>query len=146
VVVALAVWPRFAQEFDRARAKMPPEAVWADWVEWPAAQEWIRTWDPGAGQTPREDSVRATVASVSDPALASFLREAVLADSSAVQAEDLHRSLARSVYQCWARISHRLKSELAVAESQKDAGLQAKLMKEYLDVQRKLKELSSLYE
>jgi hypothetical protein len=125
---------------------MPPDWTWQDWVEWPAARDWIRIWDPGSGQTPREDSIRAAVGAVEDPALASFLREAVLAESSANQAEDLHRSLARSVYQSWARISHRLKSALTVAESQKDAGLQAKLMKEYLDVQRKLKELSSFYE
>jgi hypothetical protein len=43
----------------------------------------------------------------------------------------------------WARFSQQIKTALADAEAKKDAGLRAELMKEFLDVQRKMKEFSS---
>lgn len=46
----------------------------------------------------------------------------------------------------WARISQKLKQDLANAEANKDAVLQEKLMKDYLDVQRKMKEFSAFYD
>ena len=46
----------------------------------------------------------------------------------------------------WARFSHQVRVELDRAESAKDAESQAKWMKEYLDVQRKMKEFGKLYD
>ena len=54
----------------------------------------------------------------------------------------LHRGVAR----LWARFSQRIKAALQDAEAKKDAGLHARLSKEYLDVQRKMKEFSSFYD
>ena len=59
---------------------------------------------------------------------------------------DVRFALDRSIGRVWARFSQQIKAALAEAEAKKDAGLQSKLMKEYLDVQRKMKEFNSLYD
>ncbi len=46
----------------------------------------------------------------------------------------------------WARFSHKIKAEINQAEVKKDLELQRHLMKEYLDAQKKIKELSIAYE
>ncbi|MCC7440031.1 MAG: DNA primase [Bdellovibrionales bacterium] len=146
ILVGLVNWPRFAQEFASARDKMPPGSAWADLLEWEPARDWVRKWEPEAGQSPRDDLIQRSLDAAESAPLAVLLREAMMGTSGELQAEDLQKSLGRAVHQSWARISHQKKLALADAESRKDAGLQAKLMTEYLDVQRKLKELSSLYE
>jgi hypothetical protein len=44
------------------------------------------------------------------------------------------------------RISQRITKALALAEANKDAELEAKLKKEYLDCQRRIKEFSTFYD
>ena len=62
------------------------------------------------------------------------------------QEEEFRGALERGVARAWARFSHKIKAALADAEAKKDAGLQSQLMKEYLDVQRKMKELNKFYD
>lgn len=52
----------------------------------------------------------------------------------------------RRVGQVWARFSQHLKQALVAAEAKKDAELQAQLLKDYLDVQRRMKEFSPSYD
>ena len=59
---------------------------------------------------------------------------------------DFQVALDRALARLWARFSQRIKTALAEAEAKKDAGLHSKLMKEYLDVQRKMKEFNSFYD
>jgi hypothetical protein len=59
---------------------------------------------------------------------------------------DFQVALDRAIARLWARFSQRIKTALAEAEAKKDAGLHSKLMKEYLDVQRKMKEFNSFYD
>jgi hypothetical protein len=56
------------------------------------------------------------------------------------------QALYRSVHRIWARFSQRIRAAISDAESRNDSVIQETLMKEYLDVQRKLKELTGFYE
>ena len=59
---------------------------------------------------------------------------------------ELRGALNRGNARLWARFSQRIKLALQDAEAKKDAGLHARLSKEYLDVQRKMKEFISFYD
>ncbi len=61
-------------------------------------------------------------------------------------AESVSVACNRRVFKIWARISQSIKVRLADAEAQKNDNLQSQLMQEYLDVQRKMKELSHFYD
>jgi hypothetical protein len=59
---------------------------------------------------------------------------------------DFKGALAKNRSRLWARFSQRIKRMLTEAEFNKDIRLQDQLMKDYLDVQRKMKDFSSLYD
>jgi hypothetical protein len=59
---------------------------------------------------------------------------------------DLRGALLKGVARLWAQFSQRIKRGISVAESNKDIHLQLQLMKDYLDVQRKMKDFNSFYD
>ena len=81
-----------------------------------------------------------------DPQVRSTLTEAWVGGESPFDVRDFQVALDRALSKLWARFSQRIKTALAEAEAKKDAGLHSKLMKEYLDVQRKMKEFNSFYD
>lgn len=76
----------------------------------------------------------------------STIVEALMASEAPVGSEDLRRAIELSVARCWARFSQSIKDQIAAAEAKQDAELHQKLLKEYLDVQRKMKEFSTFYD
>lgn len=80
-----------------------------------------------------------------DPEIRSILTESLLTDQK-MEFPDFQRMLMNRVAKTWARFSQRIKVGISEAESKKNTELQDQLMKEYLDVQRKMKEFSSFYD
>jgi hypothetical protein len=81
-----------------------------------------------------------------DPQVRSTLTEAWVAQEALFERDDFKISLDKALGRLWARFSQRIKMALADAEAKQDAGLQDQLKKEYLDVQRRIKEFISFYD
>ena len=83
---------------------------------------------------------------IDHPKLRSLVTEAMVQPEPRFNQEELKTALDRAVGRLWARFSQQIKAAIGRAEANKNAELQATLMKEYLDVQRKMKEFSSFYD
>jgi DNA primase len=81
-----------------------------------------------------------------DAQVRSTITEALISPDAPFEPEEIKMALDRAVGRALERISQRLHSAIADAEAKKDAGLEAQLKKEYLDVQRKLKEFNTFYD
>jgi DNA primase len=81
---------------------------------------------------------------VEDPQVRSMIAELAVGDRWPSH-EQMALAMNRQVVSLWARISQQLKRQLALAEASQDASIQEKLLKDYLDVQRKIKEFNTLY-
>ena len=76
-----------------------------------------------------------------------LLTASIVAQDAEKGPEDFQLALSKSIARVWARFSQQIKAgDFARQKSSKDTDLQARLMKEYLDVQRKMKEFSSFYD
>jgi DNA primase len=150
----LAIGGEYANILRSSRQELPEGMTLAHFFDYLPAQEWV-------AQLEREpefmDRFRNAPGAVLDPNLdrqvLSTLTE-VWVQGGQVSGrsepgpsqEEFQVAVRRSLGKVWARFSQTLKSALAVAEAKKDAGLETKLMKDYLDVQRKLKEFSTFYD
>jgi hypothetical protein len=136
-----------ARIFDEWRGELPPKQSLADLFEHQAARDWMTG---VLSQAPDFSSIRLEPALASDPGLdpdfRSFLIEAWMGEEQEWDAQTFRGALERQNRRCWARFSQQIKAELAAAEANKDAGLREKLLKDYLDVQRKMKEFTSFYD
>ncbi len=83
------------------------------------------------------------LASENEPSIRAALTEAMIEEPGVDFEGELKISLDRALVRRWAQFSQKVRAALAQAEVQKDADLQAKLMKDYLDVQRKIKEFNN---
>lgn len=81
-----------------------------------------------------------------DPQVRSIVTEVLLAGSPPLSLDDFRGALTKRVGEKWAHFSQQIKRAINQPEVKTDLGLQARLMKEYLDVQRKMKEFSSFYD
>jgi hypothetical protein len=80
-----------------------------------------------------------------------LLTEAALeGDRNPLSPEDFRIAIEKGLARIWARFSQKLRAKLAhleaSSEASQDAGLHSDLMKEYLDVQRKIKEFNRFYD
>lgn len=129
-----------ADEIRQAEGNLPPGMILADLFEHVEIRELANNFftsgkiDPSALSTLEDSQVR------------SLLTESSMNASDAPAKEELRSAMSWCMGRVWARFSHQIKSQIADAESRKDAELQANLMKEYLDVQRKIKEFTTLYD
>jgi DNA primase catalytic core len=67
-------------------------------------------------------------------------------NSKGLSNNDFKHAVQKGLSLIWARFSQELKQRLKDAELKKDAGLHAELQKEYLDVQRRMKEFDTFYD
>lgn len=131
---------------EKARVSLPPEAGIGDLFDYRPARDQLsqlslEVLTPALLSDPRFSGL--------DSQLRSTLTEAWVGGETQAKPlglEDVRAAFDRAISRSWARFSHRIKRALADAEAKKDAGLQAQLMKEYLDVQRKMKEFNSFYD
>lgn len=134
----------FQDLFLEIRGKLPPEASVSELFEDEELRKWVEPIQELLG-SPRDFT--AEHFSLLDEDISSQVRsvltETLVDDAQAVSREDFKMILDRALAYAWARFSQRIKEALERAEAKKDAGLQSRLMKEYLDVQRKMKEFNS---
>ncbi len=81
-----------------------------------------------------------------DSEILSCMMESIVNASASWEESVCRASWTRSVARVWARFSHRIKELLTQAESKQDTELHSKLMKDYLDLQRKIKEFNNFYD
>lgn len=147
LLAAVARGGEFARIIGDARPKFPPELTFSDLFDYSPAREWVDRLftEPGV-----LEAFRATpenfLGEGMDAQVRSTLMEALIAPEAPFEESELKLALDRSLSQAWARFSQHIKSALGAAEAKQDAELQSKLMKEYLDVQRKMKEFNCFYD
>ncbi|MCM2322591.1 MAG: DNA primase [Oligoflexia bacterium] len=152
LLCALVRGGEWTAHFEPTREALPPEVTLADLFEYAPARELV-------GEILKEshvselnslsqvpDAARRVLDRSGDATARSLLTEAWVAPTDSFEVGDLKRAMGRAMGRCWARFSQRIKDALAAAEAKKDAELHQKLMKEYLDVQRKMKEFTSFYD
>jgi DNA primase len=133
--------------FMEARNHLPPKMTQNDLFEYPPARAFIAALgaEPGLLEKLRS-SPEAVLDREWDAQLRTILTEVLVSEQATFTLEEFRGALSKSQAKLWARFSQYVKSAIADAELKKDAGLQTQLMKDYLDVQRKMKELSSFYD
>jgi DNA primase len=143
----LALGGDYSQSLADARAKLPAGSTLADLFDYPPAHEFVSSLSSEAGALERFRAAPASVLGDDlDPQVRSILTEAWVAREPLFEPSDFRVSLDRAIGRLWARFSQRIITALAAAEAKQDAGLHAELMKEYLDVQRRIKEFISFYD
>jgi DNA primase catalytic core len=129
------------------RNRLPSEGTLSELFDYPPAGEFVVRLVDGAGVS--EHFLRSPEAYI-DPTLdaqvRSTLTKAMVCTEVAWDAGQLKRAIQRAVARCWLRFARRIEMELDGPEAKKDKELQSRLMKEFLDVQRRLKEFKRFYE
>jgi DNA primase len=137
----------FPQLFAEAKRSLPPRMTLGDLFEYSAARDFMASL---LNQPDRLEQLKVAPESFMDgnidPQVRSLITEVLVSEVRPVSTDDFQGALSKSLAKKWARFSQHIKTAIADAELKKDAGLQAELMKEYLDVQRKMKEFSSFYD
>jgi hypothetical protein len=141
---ALARGGEFTRLLADGRSKLPPKLAFSDLFDYGPAREFVAVLfaDPAVFDRFRK-APETFLQGELDPQLRSTLTEAMIAPESPFDLDEVRTALGRSTARVWARFSQQIKEALAAAEAKKDAELQSQLMKEYLDVQRRMKEFTS---
>ncbi len=148
VVLRGLVWGgEFSEALSRARAQMPPGMGLWELFDHPVARSWVEkvVSDP-AGLARLREAPETLISGVESRQVLTTITEALVGNEPPHALEDFQRALKRQVGRAWERFSHHIKQALGAAEASQDAELQAKLMQEFVDVQRKIKEFASLYD
>ena len=148
VVLRGFVWGReFADLLAQSRAQMPPGQPLWELFEHPATREWVQSVVSDPSRLNRLRSAPDTlVGEVQSLQVLSTITEALLAGDAPHTREEFLGAMNRRIYRSWVRFSHHIKKALGAAEASGDAELHTKLMQEYVDLQRKIKELANFYD
>ncbi len=136
--------------FAETRANLPPEKTLVDLFESPACLQFVQRW---SGEPHLVEELKKApelvIQSDLDPQIRSILTEAWISihpQEGAPPIEEIELALKQSLARTWARFSQQIRKAIEDAETNQNMKLQQNLMKEYLDVQRKMKELSKFYD
>ena len=129
--------------FDQIGGNLPPKLTLGELFEYPPARALVA--DLGEGFDAKA-LIREGFGPQADPQVRSTITEASVSEKDLFTDEEFQVAIQRGATRLWARFSQHIKAAMAQAEANKDAGLHDKLLKEYLDVQRKMKEFISFYD
>ncbi len=120
-------------------AKLPPSVELEDLFEFAPAAHWVRDhkYKQNSGQF-LDLEINSEIKST--------LAELLLQPTPKANLNEIKIAFDRALIHVWARFSHGLETKLKEAEQNKDSELQEKILKEYLDVQRKMKEFKNFYD
>lgn len=140
----------FLEVFKKAEIKLPPGENLSYLIESSSGREWLQARILGEGGL---DSVHSrpewALDQVNDPQLQSLVTEVMVSPEDSptqIRMEDFQRALGQRLKKVWARFSQQIKKAITQAEAAKDMERYTILMKEYLDVQRKMKEFINFYD
>jgi DNA primase len=137
-------WDLFSALFAEARRKLPEKNTIADLWSDTRLVEWVREIfsDPSGFERWRQ-APELCVPTEGDEQFRGLILSALL-DPEPKMDEALAKSTIESaIRSCWARFSHQVKVQIAEADERQDSETSAKLLQQYLDLQRKLKEIES---
>ncbi len=147
LLTGLALGGEFSQLFTEVKRNLPPGLTLCDLIEYPPGREFMLSLFTQSGLLEQFRSIPESVLNGDlDIQVRSVITGALLSSDPPVKEEDFKRALSRSASKKWARFSQQIKKAITQAEVKQDTALQAQLMKEYLDVQRKMKEFSNFYD
>jgi DNA primase len=145
--------------FFEAKSELPESVSVLDLLTYLPAKKWValkfqgqfpdlNQWSELSQESQNEDvQVSAGFPELlQDESLRSVITAALVLDSAPVGVEEFKTAVFKSVAKKWARFSQQIKRLIVQAEARNDAGLHEKLMKDYLDVQRKMKDFNSFYD
>jgi DNA primase len=136
----------FGAQFLEARKQLREKDTLSDLFEDAEIADWVR--DLGQDPTGFSKLKLAPETVMHAPIsqeLRSVILEGLLEVRDAGDAVQLDALLKRSVHKSWARFSHKLKLQMAEADSTQDAEKLKELSEQFLDLQRKLKEFEDSY-
>ncbi len=159
LVLSLIHWAESAGAWRQFGSKMPPGVSFLEIFEHPVSKKFVLGIFGGINETEvrltKEVLLEGPVVSPQvvwsklqhtvDKGLCSILTSMMMADRSGIDPGLLVESLKRANRELWARFSHQLKESLSMGEGEEDPEIQAKLMKELLDVRRKMEDFNSFY-
>ncbi len=136
----------------RARERLPSGVLLTELIEYEPAKRWISPFLVDSdGFYALNQTPQVLIGKDLDEKLRILLTETLLEQHSSAEGSsegvgEFQMAISRAISKIWARFSQQIKKAISGAEVARDSQLQAKLMKEYLDVQRKMKEFSSFYD
>lgn len=133
--------------FEEAELELPQNTTLVDLFDMPALQEQLI--ELGLKHSSNRNSEKFSRWNLDYPwhaQIRSTLIEAEMGTLKIPELEQTHREIRRRLTRVWARFSQALRSALDKAELNKDTDLELKLKKDYLDVQRRMKEFKNLYD
>jgi DNA primase len=148
IVLRGLAWGReFSDLLAKNRAQMPPGMGLWELFEHPSARQWVEqvASDP-ANLARLREAPETLISGISSRQVLTTITEALVASEPLQTQEEFQRALQSQLKRAWVRFSQHIKKALAAAEASEDAELQAKLMKEIIDVQRKIQEFTSFYD
>jgi DNA primase len=141
----------YLKAFEQTSQSLPPGMTPSSLLEYLPAGEFVTlllAQHEGVGE--QKEKVTTAPArlleAISDVQVRATFTEALLSTDTPSKLKEFKAALFRSLVRNWARFSQRIKLAISDAEVKKDVELQARLMKEYLDVQRKMKEFNNFYD
>lgn len=144
----------FAAVWEAARARMPVGVALSDLFEHPSAKSFTDS-RPGSDDRNRPLSevfrmsggeAAALNWSETDAQVRSIIAEAGVGKDLEFGKAELEHVLEHALGRVWARFSQQLRAALTEAEARNDSDSHARLLQEYLDVQRKMKEFKYFYD
>ncbi len=135
-------WDQFSALFSEARRKLPEKNTIADlWGDTRIA-EWVRDIfrDPSGFERWRH-APELCVPGEGDEQFRGLILAALLDPEPKIDAPLAKSAIESAIRSSWARFSHQIKREIAAADERQDSETSAKLLQQYLDLQRKLKEI-----
>ncbi len=144
---ALVRGGQYAELMSNAQRSLPPKLTFSELFDYPPASEFVGTLlqDPSFLENFRAGSDQVLSERI-DPQVRSTITEALIAGEAPYQISEVKLALERGLKRALERFSQQIMAAIAEAQANKDAGLEAELMKEYLDVKRKIKEFTSFYD
>lgn len=137
-------WDQFSALFGEARKKLPEKNTIADLWSDSRIVNWVREifQDPSGFDRWRH-APELCVPTEGDEQFRGLILAALLDPEPKIDAALAKSAIESAIRSNWARFSHQMKREIAAADERQDSETSAKLLQQYLDLQRKLKEIES---
>ncbi len=138
------------QAWLEVKGDLPPHLVLSDLVEYAPARNFVAFLFSQPEGSQVFDQLRTQPKIFLGPELdhqvRSMMIEALLSVGPAVDLDTFKGALMKSLGRTWKRFSHRIESAMKDPKIREDSGQHSQLLKEYLDVQRKIKEFTNFYD
>jgi len=143
---AMVLTKNFTLLWEKVRCDLPPHSKMEDLFDYLPAKKWIKELKEQAGGLNQFfENPQNYLGVETDFQVKAVLAEALVADMSFDDNENAKTVIEQRGSRLWARFSHAIKEKLDALEGANNLELQVKLMKEYLDVQKKIKERNRFY-